>query len=152
MKNRAQNKDLGGRMKKLFSLLVVGLFLLAYACGGSGGDDPKSVMTDFFKVMDGFFAGVEKADNADDIVAAIDKFSEGMKGVAPRMKKLQEKYPELKNMKDGSLPAELKEFEGKLKELKPKFIGVMGKFMKYATDPKVQAAQQKMMEAMKALE
>jgi hypothetical protein len=140
-------------MKKLFSLLVVSLFLLAYACGGGGGDDPKSVMTDFFNVMDGFFADVEKAENADAIVAAIDKFSKGMKDVAPRMKKMHEKYPELKNMKDPSkLPPELKEFEGKIKEMEPKFVGVMGKFMKYATDPKVQAAQQKMMEAMKALE
>lgn len=137
-------------MKKLFSLLVVGLFLLAYACGGGGGDDPKSVMTDFFKVMDGFFTSVEKAENADALVAAIEKFSEGMQDIAPRMKKVQEKYPELKEMK--TLPDELKEFEAKLKEIKPKFMGVMGKFMKYANDPKVQAAQQKMMEAMKALE
>ena len=137
-------------MKKLFSLLVVGLFLLAYACGGGGGDDPKSVMTDLFEVLDGFFASVEKADNADALVAAIDKFSEGMKAIAPRMKKVQEKYPELKDM--NTLPDELKEFEGKIKEIQPKFIGVMGKFMKYANDPKVQAAQQKMAEAMKALD
>jgi uncharacterized coiled-coil DUF342 family protein len=136
-------------MKKLFSFLVVGLFLLAYACGG-GGDDPKSVMSDFFKVMDVFFADIEKADNADDIVAAIDKFSEDMQGIAPRMKKVREKYPELKDMKN--MPDELKEFEEKIKEIQPKMMGLMGKLMKYTTDPKVQAAQQKMMEAMKALE
>jgi hypothetical protein len=138
-------------MKKLFLLLVVGLFLLAYACGG-GGDDPKSVMKDFFNVMDAFYTGVEKAENADAIVAAIDKFSEAMKELGPRMKKVQEQYPELKNMKDGNIPAEFKEFEEKIKEIGPKMMGLMGKFMKYANDPKVQAAQQKMMEAMKALQ
>jgi len=138
-------------MKKLFSLLVVGLFLLAYACGG-GGDDPKSVMKDFFNVMEDFYANVDKADNADDIVAAIDKFSEGMQEITPRLKKLEEKYPELKNMKEGNLPPEFKEFEEKMKEIGPKMMGLMGKFMKYANDPKVQAAQKKMMEAMQALQ
>jgi uncharacterized coiled-coil DUF342 family protein len=137
-------------MKKLFSLLVVGLFLLAYACGG-GGDDPKTVMKDFVNAMDEFYTGIEKAEDADDIVSAINKFSEGMQEIAPRMKKVQEQFPEL-NMKDGKVPEEFKEYEEKIKEIGTKMMGLMGKLMKYANDPKVQAAQQKMMEAMKALE
>jgi hypothetical protein len=138
-------------MKKLFSLLVVGLFLLAYACGG-GGDDPKSVMKDLFSVMEDFYSGVEKADNADDIVAAIEKFSKGMQEITPRMKKLQEQYPELKDMKGDNIPPEFKEFEAKMKEMGPRMMGLMGKFAKYGSDPKVQAAQKKMMEAMQALQ
>ncbi|MGD2092143.1 MAG: hypothetical protein PVH61_38590 [Candidatus Aminicenantes bacterium] len=137
-------------MKKLSLLLVVGLFLLAFACGG-GGDDPKSVMKDYFNVMDDFYSSVEKAENADDIVAAIDNFSKGIQELAPRMKKVQEQYPEL-NMKNGKIPEEFKEFEEKINEIGPKMMGLMGKFAKYANDPKVQAAQQKMMEAMKALQ
>jgi uncharacterized protein YjgD (DUF1641 family) len=135
-------------MKKLFSILVVGFVILSYACGG-GGDDPKSVMKDFFSVMDDFFMDMEKAENADHIVAAINNYSEKMQKMTPRLKQLKEKYPELMNMKD--VPEEFKEFEAKIKEMQPKMMGLMGKLMKYASDPKVQEAQKKMMEAMKSM-
>jgi hypothetical protein len=135
-------------MKKLFSVLAVGILVFSYACGG-GGSDPKSVMKDMLSIMDDFFVDMDKADNADHIVAAIDKYSSRMKELIPRLKQLKEKYPELLNMKE--VPPEFKEFEEKFKEMQPKFMGLMGKLMKYATDPKVQAAQKKMMEAMKAM-
>lgn len=135
-------------MKKLFSLLVVGLFLLAYACGG-GGDDPKSVISDYFDVMEGFVNGLEKADNADGVVAAIEKFAAKMKELKPRMMALEEKYPELKKMNQGQMPEEFKEFEGRFKELMPKLMGIFGKIAQYANDPKVQEAQKKLEEVMK---
>jgi len=137
-------------MKKLFSLLVVGVFLLAYACGG-GGDDPKSVMNDMLNITDQFIAGLGKAQSADDVVSVIDNYSASMQKLAPRLKAVQEKYPELKGMKGDNLPAEFKEFEQRIKDLSPKMMGVMGKIMQYASDPKVQAAQKKMLEAMKEL-
>ncbi len=137
-------------MKKLFSVLIVVMVLLAYACG-KGGDDPKTVMSDMFNVMDQFITGMEKAQNADDVVAVIDGYSASMQKLTPRIKAVEKKYPELKGMKGDNLPAEFKEFEQKFKDLSPKMMGVMGKIMQYASDPKVQAAQQKMMEAMKSL-
>jgi len=136
-------------MKKLFSLLVVGLFLLAYACGG-GGDDPKSVINDYFEVMEGFINGLEKAGSADDVAAAMEKFTAKMKELKPRMMALEEKYPELKKMStEGKMPEEFKEFEGRMKELMPKMMGLFGKIAQYATDPKVVAAQKKFEEIMK---
>ena len=135
-------------MKKLFSMLVVGLFLLAYACGG-GGDDPKSVMNDYFDVMDGFINGLDKADSADAVVAAMENFAAKMKDLKPRMMALEEKYPELKKMKQGQMPEEFKEFEDRFKEMMPKMMGIFGKIAQYANDPKVQEAQKKLDEAMK---
>jgi hypothetical protein len=135
-------------MKKLFSLLVVGLFLLAYACGG-GGDDPKSVMNDYFDVMEGFINGLDKADNADAVVAAMEKFAAKMKELKPRMMALEEKYPELKKMKQGQMPEEFKEFEDRFKELMPKMMGIFGKIAQYANDPKVLEAQKKLEEVMR---
>ena len=136
-------------MKKLFSLLVVGLFLLVYACGG-GGDDPKSVMKDYFGVMEGFVSGMDKAGNANDVVAVMEKFIVKMKDLKPRMKAVEEKYPELKKMgMDGKLPEAFKEFEGRFKELMPKMMGVFAKVAQYANDPKVIEVQKKLEEIMK---
>lgn len=133
-------------MKKLFSLLVVGLFLLAYACGG--GDDPKSVMNESIDAMEDLISDLEGADNADEVVAAMDKFVDTMKKLKPRVMALQEKYPELKNMGQGKLPEEFKEIEERMKELMPKMMGVFGKLAQYANDPKVIEAQKRMQEAM----
>lgn len=136
-------------MKKLFSLLVVGLFLLAYACGG-GGDDPKSVMNEYFDAMDDLINGLDKARSADDVVAVMEKVAAKIKEMKPRLMALEEKYPELKKMKtEGKMPEEFKEFEARLKEMMPKMMGVFGKIAKYANDPKVLEAQKKFDEAMK---
>jgi len=138
-------------MKKLFSVLAIGLLLMAYACGG--GDDPKSVMNDMLGVMDDFISDMGNADNADDVIAAMEKNVAAMKKLAPRVKAMQEKYPELKKMGPGTkMPEEFKEFEKKFEELGPKMLGIMGKMMKYAKDPKVMEASKKWQEAMSAMQ
>jgi hypothetical protein len=135
-------------MKKLFSWLVVGLFLLVYACGG--GDNPKSVMKDYLEVMEGLINSLDKAGSANDVAAAMEKFVVKMKDLKPRMKAVGEKYPELKKMgADGKFPDEFKEFEGRIKEMMPKMMGVLGKIAQYASDPKVVEAQKKFQEIWK---
>ena len=137
-------------MKKLFSVLAIGLLLMAYACGG--GDDPKTVMKDMLNLFDDLVGDLEKADDADAVVAALEKSAVAMKELAPRMKAAQEKFPALKDMKPGAkLPEEFKEFEKRFEELGPKMMGIMGKMMKYASDPKVTAAGKKWQEAMSAM-
>jgi DNA repair ATPase RecN len=136
-------------MKKLFSLLVVGLFLLAYACGGGGGDDPKSVANAAADAFENLVNDMEGANSADDLVAAINKFADKMKELKPKMKALEEKYPELKNMgKSDEVPAEFKEANERMEKLGPRLISLFGKLQKYATDPKVIEAQKKLQEAM----
>jgi len=136
-------------MKKIFFLMVVGFLFLVYACGG-GNSDPRSVIKDYINVMENFTTEAEKCNNADDVVAAINKFTEGMKRIAPRIKAMAEKHPELKNLKDGNLPKEYKDLEKKVKELIPRLMGAFGKIAQYASDPKVIEAQKKMQEAMTA--
>lgn len=136
-------------MKKIFSLLVVGLLVLVYACGGGGGDDPKSVMKAYFDAFDDMISGLEKADSADDVAAALNKMADTAEKLKPKMKALEEKYPELKNMKEGKMPEEFKEFEARLKELGPRMMGAFGKIAQYGSDPKVVEAQKKFDEMMK---
>lgn len=139
-------------MKKLVLVLIVAMFMFGLtACKGS--DSPKAVLNDFIGLFDGFLTDMDKADNADKVVAAIDTFSVAMQAIAPRMKALEKKYPELKTgMKGGTMPEEFKEFEQKFKDLAPRMMGLFGKMMQYANDPKVQAAQKKFQEAMEALD
>ena len=84
-------------MKRLFSILtIISLFLILSACGG--GDTPESVMNDYFDLMDNYLDGIEKADSADDIVDVLEAFSKKMERLAPRMKAIMVKHPELKGM------------------------------------------------------
>ncbi len=138
-------------MKRLFSILtIISLFLILSACGG--GDTPKSVMNDYFNVMEGYLNGMEKADSADDIVGVIETFSNKMKTLAPRMKSMMEKHPELKGMKGGKLPEEYKELNDRMQKIMPRMMGVFGKMMKYGNDPKVKEAQKNLQEAMSSFE
>lgn len=136
-------------MKKLLSVLTFTLMLFALACGG--GDDPESVASDSLSIMEGFISEMEKAGSADDVVKAIDHFSQKMQDIAPRIKKVKETHPDFK-LKPGEMGKGYEKIEEKLKELTPKFIGVMGKIMQYANDPKVKDAQKKMMEAMQEMQ
>ncbi len=136
-------------MKKLFSVLAVGLLLFAFACGGGGGKyaEAKKIMEETADTMEEFMNSVEKAGSADDVVAAINKFSDSMKKLKPKVEELQKKYPELKNEKE--VPEELKPVIERFNSLGSRMMGAMGNIAKYAADPKVQEAQQKLMEAMK---
>ncbi len=138
-------------MKRLFSVLtIISLFLILSACGG--GDTPESVMNGYFNILEDYLNDMEKADSADDIVGAIETFSDKMKALAPRMKAIMEKHPELKGMKGGKLPEEYKELNDRMQKLMPRMIGVFGKMMKYGNDPKVKEAQGKLQEAMSSFE
>ncbi|MCK4760886.1 MAG: hypothetical protein KAW12_01715 [Candidatus Aminicenantes bacterium] len=112
--------------------------------------DAKAVMEKQFAAFDEFGAACEKAGNAEDVAAAIDKFTAAMKDLTPKMKELQEKYPDL--MKQTEPPDELKESLQRGEEASKKLSTGMQKAMQYATDPKVQEAQKKLVETMKAIQ
>lgn len=134
-------------MKKLFSVLVVGLLLIAFACGGGGKyADVKKVMQDNIDATEKFANSLEKADSADDVAAAINDYSDSMEKFIPKMKELQEKYSELND--PGKMPEDLKEIMEKMTALQTRMQGARAKIQQYGTDPKVQAASMKLMEVM----
>ncbi len=143
-----QKVNSGGpmRVKLVFTMLVVSLLMTA--CGGSAGSDsPRAVLEQTLKMMDDLSNALEKADNADQVAAALNQYTKEIEKIGPSMKALREKYPELAN-NEGKFPEELKDFEEKFNAMGMKMMGaMMGKVMQYASDPKVTAAQQKMMEA-----
>lgn len=133
-------------MKKLLSVLAVGLLVFAYACGG-GGDDPKSLMDDMLKDMEALNEGLNSAETADDIVKALDGYTESLKALAPRVKAMKEKHKDI-DFKKNEFPEEFKEYEAKFKDIGPKLMAAMMKASKFMQDPKVQEAQKRFGEAM----
>lgn len=130
-------------MKKLFSVLVVGLLLIAFACGGGGKyAEAKKVMQGIVDTTENFVADVEKAGSADDVASAINTFADEMKKFKTKMEELQEKYPELKDQTE--VPEDIKSLTEKLAGMQAKMMGAMTKAQQYMTDPKVQEALKKL--------
>ena len=130
----------------LFGLAV---FMVAfYACGGGGGKyaDLKPVIKDMNKATEKFIADMEKADNGEKVAAALTGYAEAMGKLQPKMKEMEEKYPELKDMTGP--PPELGADAEKLMELMGKMTTSMMKAMEYADDPAVQKAQEELDKAM----
>jgi len=126
---------------------MIGLCLVVFifgtiACGGGKYADAKKVVAKSNKVLEGFLAKMEKADNAKDVAAAVTAFAGEMEKIVPEMKKLEEKYPEFKGSQN--VPPELGEEGAKMMELWGKFGSVMMKIQQYADDPEVQKAQEKL--------
>jgi DNA repair ATPase RecN len=134
-------------MKRLFSVMVLGLLLLAYGCGG--GDSPKAVVEKMLNISENFAADMDKAGSADEVVKAIEKFSDDIKDIEADLKKIKEKYP---NLSKGEMPEEFKEFEERFKKFGANMIGLGAKLGQYMRDENVMKAMKKMQDAMKALQ
>ncbi|MBN1197162.1 MAG: hypothetical protein JXA62_07125 [Candidatus Aminicenantes bacterium] len=139
-------------MKRI--LIVASLFvvLLAFqACGGKS-NDPKAVMGDYLTATENYVAEMEKSESANDVVKATDNFTARVKALAPRMKALMETHPELKGMKGNELPEGFEMFKDRFESLGPRFMGIMGKLMKYGDDAAIKEAQERLQKAMSAIE
>ncbi len=136
-------------MKK-FTILVITAMVILVLAGCGNKNTPEAVVGDFLDTFDTYISDMGNADNVDSAIVAMEKFTKAMESIKPRMKKIEEKYPDLKNsFKGGALPAGLKKYEERVKEMGPKMAGLMGKMMQFMSDPKFQEASKKMNEAMK---
>ena len=136
-------------MVKKTVLCVLSLLMVAVvACGGKYGDAVE-VNEDFLDAMGDYLNGLEKADSSGKVADAMNAFADRMMVIGPEMKKISEKYPELKD--ENNQPEEFKELRKKSDEMEKKFAGSFMKTMQYMKDPEVRKAQQHLAEAMKTL-
>jgi len=119
------------------------------ACRGGGGkySDLKPVVKKFNDTTETFINSMEKAEGADAVAAALNALAKEMKTIKAGMDKMEEKYPELKNMSDP--PEELGAEAARMQELMGRMGTVMMKAMQFGDDPKVMEAQKAFEEAMK---
>ena len=125
--------------------LLVPLFLFN-GCSDKKYADAKELNEDAVKVMEEYVAELDKSGNAKDVATAMNHFADKMEALMPKMKKLAEKYPELKDTSNP--PEELRDSQKKAEALGQKMAGSMMKIMPYMNDPQVQKAQERMNAAM----
>ncbi|MGD9344680.1 MAG: hypothetical protein PVH84_02380 [Candidatus Aminicenantes bacterium] len=131
-------------------IMCIAVFIFGtIACGGGKYADAKKAVAESNKALEDFLGKMDTADNAKDIAAALTAFANEMEKIAPEMRKLEEKYPELKESQ--SIPEELGEVGNKMKELWGKFGTAMIKIQEYADDPEVKKAQEKLQGIMSGL-
>ena len=141
-------------MRKLGSVSVVFLLLFGLAVYGSGVySEFKLLMEKVVMSLEKLTAGLEEAEDADDVAAALDSYTNDILPLAPKMKELIKKYPELRELQDeNTCPEELRPVMKKIDKLGKRMVGGLVKIQEYANDAKVKAAQIRWLKAMAALE
>lgn len=92
--------------------------------------------------MEGFATAVEKANNSEAFVKAVDAFAEEMASLRPEMEAIEKKYPELADT--ATPPSEMEDLAQRMNVLSQRLIDAQRKLMQNATDPDVQRALQKL--------
>ncbi|HNX98191.1 MAG TPA: hypothetical protein PKK12_10965 [Candidatus Aminicenantes bacterium] len=134
-------------MKRACSLVAaVGFVFTILACSSGGKyGEAKTVLEKQVAGMETFVTALEKAGSSAEVAAAFTGYAETMKVLAPQMKALAEKYPDLKNEKEP--PAELKPLMDQIQAISQRMAPATMKAAQYMMDPAVQEAQRKFMEA-----
>ena len=130
-------------MKRIYRLTMVLLLAgtLFFSCGSSGGDDATAIIKQQADVTEDYINGLEAASDADSVVKVIEKYTQGMKDLIP---KLQEFYKNHPDFQQGKVPEGLEKETERLNEIAAKLPGAMMKTASYMMDPKVQKAMQDM--------
>ncbi len=135
-------------MKK-FTLIVITAMIMLVIAGCGKSNSPDAVIEDMLDAFDSYIVDMEKSEDVDSAIAAMEKFAKVMEALKPRMEEVEKKYPDLKNtFKGNEVPAEFKKFEERIKAMGPKMGTLMGKMMQYMGDPKFQEASKKFQKSM----
>ena len=135
------------------SLLAILLTLtLLSACGSDKYADARDIMKDHGDVMEAYINGLENATTPSECAATVDAYTAGMEKLIPRLKAFREKYPELAAENSTTeTPAEVEKESERLEELAGRMPAATMNMMKFMGDPEVQAAMQRMSQAMEQM-
>jgi len=136
------------KANKMMAWMVMGLLVIAaVACGGGGKyASAKALMGKQISIINRYADAMDKANNAQDVVAALNAYAADTKDLIPELKKFQEQFPEMKDQAEA--PAELKPEMDMMQEAMGRMMTASMKAAQYMQDPAVQAAQKKLGEAM----
>ena len=141
------------RIVILCAVLCAGSLLMASCGKGSRRDSPRAFMEKNLQVMEDFIVAMDQADQADQVVGAMDRYTREVEKLVPRIQAVNERYPEMAQIEEtGVFPEEFKDLEEKFTAMGMKMMRAMVKAMQYGDDPKVQAAQERMIRAAEKLQ
>jgi hypothetical protein len=132
-------------VKRMLGLVLIGFIVVLVGCGSKYSDLVK-VDTEYLNATDEYVTGMGKASSAKEMAKVINRYADKMEKLAPRLKEIRKKYPELKNNK--TVPEELKPIVKKAEALQQKMAAGYLNMKKYMMDPDVKAAQQRLQTAM----
>lgn len=138
-------------MTRIYGILVTVLLaaFLVTGCSANGSSEAESIIKNQANVTEDYVNGLADAKSADDMVAAIEHYTEGMKKLIPELKEFQKNYPEYQQ---GKMPEGMEADIKRLEAASAKIPGVMMKMVSYMMDGKVQAAMEQMGQEMSKLE
>jgi hypothetical protein len=136
------------RNQALMLLCCCALLVFAFACGGKY-DDAVDVQEDFINLAADYVKEMDTADSAEKVAAAMNHYADGMAELAPRIREINEKYPELRDPE--TVPEKLKSTTEEQKEVMRNVSSSFMKAMPYMQDPEVQAAQKRIAQAMQGV-
>ncbi|MEN8123421.1 MAG: hypothetical protein ABFS35_24000 [Bacteroidota bacterium] len=137
-------------MTRIYGVIaVVLLTVFLVSCGSDESNKAKSIIRNQTSVIEDYVNGLADAKNTDEVVAAIEVYTEDMKKLIPGLQEFQKNYPEYKQGKiPEGMEADLKRLEAASAELP----GVMMKETVYMMDNKVRAAMEHMGHEMSKLQ
>ncbi|UCE42865.1 MAG: hypothetical protein JSV17_07925 [Candidatus Aminicenantes bacterium] len=112
-------------------------------------EDAKIVLTDLAVLVEGFVENMNKADQPKDIANVLNKFTDSMKGLLPKINEIREKYPELN--KEDTHPEELKPLLQRIDKDFQEMMKAYAKVISNIEDPAVKEADTKYKEVMSSL-
>lgn len=132
--------------------LLAAMVLVLGACSSDKYNDARELFRDQAQVAEDYVTGLEEADSADDVADVIDKYTDDIVNIAPRIKAFHEKHPDMAGFFSGSaVPDELKEESERFKTAMGKVQGAAMNLMKYMNEPQVRAAFERMGNEMRNL-
>ncbi len=136
------------RIHEILAFLLITAFIV-YGCGSDGDSKAESIIKDQVDVTENYVNDISSAESPQDVVEAIERYTDGMKELIPELKEFQKQYP---GYQQGKVPEGMEIDLKRLEEISAKIPGAMMKITSYMMDGKVQSAMQKMGEEMSKLQ
>ena len=135
------------RIYGIIAAVLLTVFLIS--CGSDGSNEAKSIVKNQASDTENYVNGLTDAKSAEEVVAVIEHYTEGMKKLIPELQAFQKKYPEYKQ---GKMPDGMEADIKRLEAASAKLPGAMMKITAYMMDGKVQAAMEQMGNEMSKLQ
>lgn len=134
--------------KRLVLSVLCAVFVLTVGCGEKYGD-AIDVREDFINLMSRYIDDIDRAENAKAVASAMNSYAEGVEALAPEIRKINKKYPELRD--PANQPEKFKKATKEQEDVMSQFGATFMKTMPYMKDPDVRQAQERMTKAMQSM-
>ncbi len=125
-----------------YQIIVLITIVVSYTAARANFEDVKQVIADYTRAIDDYVTLMQNAEDVEDVVEAINNYSQDAKKIIPELRKVAKEYPELMNEQE--LPTEIEQKITTFIENYKKLGTVFVKPQKHMTDSDVQKSIQEL--------